>query len=39
LEGEEEELENRVWQLVAVMALGVMDHHFTKNPPQRDWLK
>jgi len=34
LEGHPEELRDRVWQLIAVMALGVMEHHWTKNPPQ-----
>ncbi len=34
LDGEEEEIMDRVGQLVAVMALGVMEHHWTLNPPQ-----
>jgi hypothetical protein len=32
LEGDEEELQDRVGQLIAVMALGVMEHHWKKNP-------
>jgi hypothetical protein len=35
---EQERLVDRVWQLIAVMALGVMEHHWTKNPPQRLFL-
>jgi hypothetical protein len=34
LEEDEEELADRVRQLIAVMALGVMEHHFKKNPPR-----
>jgi hypothetical protein len=34
LESEEEELVDRVRQLIAVMALGVMEHHWKKNPPR-----
>ncbi|HEX5270422.1 MAG TPA: hypothetical protein VFW33_08050 [Gemmataceae bacterium] len=31
--GEDEETGERVGELIAVMALGVMSHHFEKNPP------
>jgi hypothetical protein len=34
LEGDEEQVSARVWQLIAVMALGVMEHHWRKNPPR-----
>ncbi len=34
LEGDPEALGDRVGQLIAVMALGVMEHHWTRNPPQ-----
>jgi hypothetical protein len=34
LDCEEEELILRVQQLIAVMALGVMQYHFKKNPPR-----
>jgi hypothetical protein len=34
LEGDEDELMDRVGQLIAVMALGVMEHHFKTHPPQ-----
>src|SRR5262249_26253277 len=34
LDGEPEEVMDRVGQLIAVMALGVMEHHWRKNPPQ-----
>ena len=32
---DEEALGDRVGQLIAVMALGVMEHHWTLNPPRR----
>jgi hypothetical protein len=32
--GEDEQTGDRVGQLIAVLALGVMDHHFRKNPPR-----
>jgi len=34
VDADEEELMDRVGQLIAVMALGVMEHHWTLNPPQ-----
>jgi hypothetical protein len=34
LEGDPEELMDRVGQLIAVMALGVMEFHWTRNPPR-----
>jgi hypothetical protein len=37
LEGDEEEVMDRVGQLIAVMALGVMEHHWSQNPPRRYW--
>jgi hypothetical protein len=33
-EDDQEEMMDRVGQLIAVMALGVMEHHWRKNPPQ-----
>ncbi len=32
--GEDEETGERIGELIAVMALGVMGHHFDKNPPR-----
>lgn len=34
LDEDEEEVMDRVGQLIAVMALGVMEHHWTRNPPR-----
>jgi hypothetical protein len=31
--GEDEETGSRVGELIAVLALGVMEHHWRKNPP------
>jgi hypothetical protein len=31
--GEDEETEGRAGELIAVLALGVMEHHWRKNPP------
>jgi hypothetical protein len=33
LEDDEEELLDRVGQIITVLALGVMEHHWTRNPP------
>jgi hypothetical protein len=30
--GEDEETQGRVGELIAVLALGVMEHHWRKNP-------
>jgi hypothetical protein len=35
LEGDQEELMDRVGQLIALLALGVMEFHWTRNPPRR----
>jgi hypothetical protein len=35
LEDDEEALGDRVGQMIAVMALGVMEHHWKLNPPRR----
>jgi hypothetical protein len=32
---DQETLMDRVGQLIAVLALGVMEHHWTRNPPHR----
>ena len=32
---DEEAVMDRVGQLIAVLALGVMEHHWTRNPPHR----
>jgi hypothetical protein len=32
--GDDEETADRVGELIAVLALGVMQHHWQKNPPQ-----
>ena len=34
LEGDEEELMDRIGQLITVMALGVMEFHWRRNPPK-----
>jgi hypothetical protein len=34
LEGDQEELMDRVGQLITVLALGVMEYHWTRNPPR-----
>jgi hypothetical protein len=39
LEGDPEELSDRIGQLIAVLALGVMEHHWTRNPPQMPFLE
>jgi hypothetical protein len=38
LEDDPDELGGRVWQLIAVMALGVMEHHWRLNPPKYSFL-
>jgi hypothetical protein len=38
LEAPEEALMDRVGQLMAAMALGVMEHHHKRNPPRLDFL-
>jgi hypothetical protein len=38
-EDDEEVLMERVQQLIAVLALGVMEHHWTKRPPLRPWAE
>jgi hypothetical protein len=35
--GEDEETGDRVGQLIAVLALGVMEHHWRKNPPTHEF--
>jgi hypothetical protein len=39
LEDNEEVVIERVQQLIAVMALGVMEQHWKRKPPQRPWLE
>lgn len=39
VEEEDEETGDRVGEVIAVLALGVMQHHFRKNPPRRDFLR
>ena len=39
LEGDEEELGDRVGQLITVLALGVMEHHWRRTPPTYDLLE
>jgi hypothetical protein len=39
LEDEEEVVIERVQQLIAVMALGVMEQHWKRKPPRRPWLE
>jgi hypothetical protein len=34
LEGDPDELGERVSQLIAVLALGVMEHHWRRHPPR-----
>jgi hypothetical protein len=38
LEGDQEELMDRVGQLITVLALGVMEYHWTRNPPRHPAL-
>jgi hypothetical protein len=33
-EGDEEEWMDRIGQIITVLALGVMEHHWTRNPPK-----
>jgi hypothetical protein len=37
--GEDEETGERVGELIAVMALGVMAHHFDRRPPRRPYME
>jgi hypothetical protein len=39
IEEDEEDTGRRVWDLIAVMALGVMQYHFHRNPPQYKFLQ
>jgi len=36
---EDEETEQRVGEVIAVLALGVMQHHFGKNPPRHNFTQ
>jgi hypothetical protein len=37
LDGDQEEMNDRIGQLIAVMALSVMSYHWMKAQPRREW--